>query len=88
MRSFLARAAPLPDYQGVNTRFAVRLVIGAVVLPLTVLVEVKHAPLAQHLFVLVGAGRDGARSDERSLAIRTSFQTRRLHATRWDTSVC
>lgn len=53
MRSFLERAAPIPDYQGVNTRLAVRLVIGAVFLPLTVLVEVKHAPIAQHLFVLL-----------------------------------
>lgn len=53
MRSFLRRAAPLPDYQGVNTRLAVRLVIGAVFLPLTVLIEIKHEPTWQHFYDLL-----------------------------------
>jgi hypothetical protein len=45
--------APLPDYQGVNTRLAVRLLVAVVYVPLTIIVELKHAPIWQHLYVLL-----------------------------------
>jgi hypothetical protein len=53
MTSFLERVAPLPEYQGVNTRLAARLVVGAVLLPLIVLIELRQGSLAQHLYVLL-----------------------------------
>jgi hypothetical protein len=53
IRSFLQRAAPEPEYQGVNTRLSVRLVIGLVFLPPTILVELKHGSVAQQIYILV-----------------------------------
>jgi hypothetical protein len=53
IRSFLQRAAPEPEYQGVNTRLAVRLVIAGVFLPLTFFAELGHGSIGQHIYTLL-----------------------------------
>jgi hypothetical protein len=53
IRSFLQRAAPEPEYQGVHTRLAVRLVIAGAFLPLTVFAELGHGSIGQHIYTLL-----------------------------------